>query len=69
MNRKLPRENVYICGFTRHKLMINRTRPSLKSQYIKGIACCVDANFANEWAQAYANNAENVMSRTGYVII
>jgi len=34
----------------------------------KGIECYVDADFAGGWSQADSDNAENVMSRTGYVI-
>ena len=35
----------------------------------KGLECCVDADFAGRWKQANANDAENVMSRTGMVIM
>jgi len=35
----------------------------------KGIECYVDADFAGGWSQADADNADNVMSRTGYVIM
>jgi len=35
----------------------------------KGLECYVDANFAGGWTQANASNAENVLSRTGYVIM
>ena len=34
----------------------------------KVIECYVDANIADEWAQADSDNAENFMSCTGYVI-
>ena len=34
----------------------------------KGIECYVDANFAGNWDKAHANNPENVLSRTGYII-
>ena len=34
----------------------------------KGLECYVDAYFAGGWTQADSENAENVMSRTGYVI-
>ena len=34
----------------------------------KGIECYVDADFAGGWSQADADNPENVMPRTGYVI-
>ncbi len=36
---------------------------------LKGLECYVDADFAGEWTQADAANAENVLSRTGYVIM
>ena len=35
----------------------------------KGIECYVDANFSGGWSQADADNEENVMSRTGYIIM
>ena len=35
----------------------------------KCISCLVDADFSGGWAQSDANNSENVMSRTGYVIM
>ena len=34
----------------------------------KGLECFVDADFAGGWTQADADNAEQVMSRTGFVI-
>ena len=34
----------------------------------KGLECCVDAGFAGGWSNADANNADNVLSCTGYVI-
>lgn len=34
-----------------------------------GLECFVDADFAGGWNQADAQNAESVMSRTGYVIM
>jgi hypothetical protein len=33
-----------------------------------GLECFVDADFAGGWTQADADNADNVLSRTGYVI-
>ena len=33
-----------------------------------GLECHVDADFAGGWSQADSDNAENVLSRTGYVI-
>ena len=35
----------------------------------KGIERYVDFDFAGGWAQAHANNSENAMSCTGYVIM
>ena len=35
----------------------------------KGLECYVDADFAGGWSNADADDAENVMSRTGYVIM
>ena len=43
-------------------------RSSLQDRYIKGIECYANSKFGCGWAQADANNAENVMSRTGYVM-
>jgi hypothetical protein len=34
-----------------------------------GLECYVDADFAGGWNQADADNADNLMSRTGYVIM
>ena len=34
-----------------------------------GLECCVNADFAGAWSQADFDNAENVLSRTGYVIM
>ena len=35
----------------------------------KGLECYVDADFAGGWSQADTEIAENVMSRTGYIIL
>ena len=35
----------------------------------RGIECFVDADFAGGWSQADSDDADNVMSRTGYVIM
>ena len=35
----------------------------------KGLECYVDADFAGGWSNADTDDAENVMSRTGYVIM
>jgi hypothetical protein len=35
----------------------------------KGLECYVDADFAGGWSQADANDADNVMSRTGFIIM
>ena len=35
----------------------------------KGLECYVDADFAGGWQQADAEDATNVMSRTGYIIM
>ena len=34
----------------------------------KGIECFTDADFAGSWDKADAENPENVLSRTGYII-
>ncbi|KAL7523656.1 hypothetical protein ACHAWF_003506 [Thalassiosira exigua] len=34
-----------------------------------GLECYVDADFAKDWSQADADDAENVMSRTGFIIM
>ncbi len=34
-----------------------------------GLECYVDADFVGGWSQADSDNAENVLSRTGYVIM
>jgi hypothetical protein len=35
----------------------------------KGLECYNDADFASSWLQADANNAENVLSHTGYILM
>ncbi len=35
----------------------------------KGLECYVDVDFAGEWSQADAENADNVLSRTGYILM
>ena len=39
-----------------------------KPNATKGIECFVDADFSVGWNQIDANNAENIISRTDYVI-
>ena len=41
----------------------------LKPDESLGLECYVDASFAGGWSQADAQNAECVMSRTGYVLM
>ena len=36
--------------------------------YSKGIECYVDADFAGSWDKADADNPQNVLSRTGYIL-
>ena len=51
-------------------LLGTRTRGIVyKPDKSKGLECYVDADFAGGWSQADAENAENVMSRTGYIIM
>ena len=40
-------------------------RPNIE----KGIKCYVDTDFYGRWDQADADNAKNIMSRMGYVIL
>ena len=40
-----------------------------KHDKTKGIECFVDAGFAGGWSNADADNPDNVLSRTGYVIM
>ncbi len=35
----------------------------------KGLECYVDTDFAGGWSQADAENADNVLSRTGYILM
>jgi len=35
----------------------------------KGLECYVGADFAGGWSQANADNADNILSRTGYIIM
>ncbi len=39
-----------------------------KPDATKGLKCYVDADFAGGWSQANSDNAENVLSHTGYII-
>jgi hypothetical protein len=59
--RAVKRIGRYLLG-TQNKGLI--FKPNLK----KGVVCYVDADFAGGWAKADADNAENVLSRTGFVI-
>ena len=36
---------------------------------LKGLECYIDADFTGGWREANADNADNVMSQTGMVII
>eukprot|EP00956_Cyclotella_meneghiniana_P030674 scaffold78001_cov41-Cyclotella_meneghiniana.AAC.5 len=47
---------------TKERGIIHEPKPEL------GLECFVDADFAGGWTQADADNAEQVMSRTGFVI-
>ncbi len=40
-----------------------------KPDITKGLECYVDADFAGGWSQANAHNADNVLSRTGCIIL
>ena len=35
----------------------------------KGLECYVDADFAGGWSQVDADNADNILSQTGYIIM
>jgi hypothetical protein len=35
----------------------------------KGLECYLDVGFAGGWSQADAENADNVLSRTGYILM
>ena len=60
--KAVPRIGNYLLG--------TRTRGIVyKPDKSKGLECYVDADFAGGWSQADAENAENVMSRTGYIIM
>jgi hypothetical protein len=53
-----------------HYLLNTRKRGIFYKPDIKtGLECYVDANFAGGWSQAEAENAENVLLRTGYAIM
>ena len=40
-----------------------------KPDVSKGLKCYVDTDFAGGWSQADSENADNVLSRTGYIIM
>ena len=60
--RAVHRVGKYLLG-TRDKGVI------FKPDHTKGLECFVDADFAGGWHKADANNADSVMSRTGYVLM
>lgn len=60
--RSIYRLGKYLQG-TKDKGIIFKPDPS------RGLECYVDADFAGGWNKADANNAEAVMSRTGYVLM
>ena len=35
----------------------------------KGLGCYIDTNFAGGWSRANADNADNVLSRTGHILM
>jgi hypothetical protein len=39
-----------------------------KPDTMKGLKCYINAHFTGGWSQADLDNAENVISRTGYII-
>ena len=49
-------------------LRLNTRSVVYKPDIGKGIKCYAYADFSGGWAQSNADNAENVMLRTGYVI-
>ncbi len=40
-----------------------------KPDKTNGLECYVDADFAGGWSQADAENADNILSRTGYILM
>jgi hypothetical protein len=40
-----------------------------KREKTKGLECYADADFAGGWSQADADNAENILSCTGYILM
>ena len=59
--RAVKRIGRYLSG-NQDKGLIFKPDPSM------GVECYVDADFAGGWAKADADNSENVLSRTGFVI-
>ena len=59
----------YIYGCTRRKFMANYTRSSLKDRYRKMYRVLRICRISTGWDQADANNAKNVISCKGYVIM
>ena len=58
-----------IMGLGRYLLDTQKRGIIYKPDRSKGLECYVDADFAGGWIQSDASNAENVLSRTGYVIM
>jgi hypothetical protein len=52
----------------RYLLSTHKKGMIYKLDLTKGIEVCVDADFAGGWDPADAMNADNIYSRTGYVI-
>ena len=51
-------------------LLVTKTRGIIYNpDNLRGLECYIDADFAGGWTQADADNAENVLSRTGYSIM
>ena len=51
-------------------LLDTRKRGNIyKPDKSKGLECYVNADFAGGWSQANADNADNVLSRTGYILM
>ncbi len=53
-----------------HYLLDTRERGIIyKPDKSKGLECYIDADFAGGWSQADAENANNVLSCTGYILM
>jgi hypothetical protein len=68
-NQPMLSHKKMIMQLGRYLLDMRRRRIIYKPDKNMGLECYVNADFAGGWSQADSDNAENVLSRTGYIIM